>query len=386
MEKDEIQFKILEKIEEEEVIIENSNSIIKENFKRIEIECKDLMDKLIKDSIKEEELEKLSKKLSLIGDTFNRSLEDMMNFGLNDKDLFLQSMVSQSLISKLAHKIQKKRYKNNEEKFQQKIVIEQDTIKNLSDMLMKKIRETNSKINKDKNTLLKATEELKGQSKKLGEESEKVKENVITISSLVFTAFTFIQLNFVAFQNSKDYTIIDRIILFSGINLFLLIGIYGILSMIKSLLNNAYNDKEEALFKKIKWSFLSLTVIFILALGSKWKFGENPKIKELENNLVEKNKEILSLNNKIAILKSDLIKIAEMKNELDSKENELEKKMLSIKSDFEEMEKKNIMYLTQLNSMHFEISQSKLYAENKRDKEKEEIEKKEVLDKIINKM
>lgn len=65
---------------------------------------------------------------------------------------------------------------------------------------------------------------------------------------------------------------------------------------------------EEALFKKIKWSFLSLTLIFGLALASKWKFGENPKIKELEESLIAKNKEILSLNNKIIAIKSDLIK------------------------------------------------------------------------------
>lgn len=70
-----------------------------------------------------------------------------------------------------------------------------------------------------------------------------------------------------------------------------------------------------------------------------------------------------------------------MKNKLDSKENELEKKMLGIRNNFEKMEEKNKMYLAQLSSMHSEISQNKLYAENKKNKEN-----KVVLKKIVKKI
>lgn len=146
--------------------------------------------------------------------------------------------------------------------------------------------------------------------KKIQNEGEKIKESVITISSLVFTAFTFIQLNFVAFQNSKDYTVLDRIILFSGINLFIIIGIFTILTMIKTLLSSEYDqEKEQNLKKTIKVISLIFAIIFLFALGIKAFCGPNPEVVKLEENIRQKNEDLLKLEKKIFELKNEINEI-----------------------------------------------------------------------------
>lgn len=70
-------------------------------------------------------------------------------------------------------------------------------------------------------------------------------EKMLTIGSLIFTAFSLIQINGISFGRSNDYTIIDRLILFCGINLFVILGIYTIFTMIKSIIRKDGNADAE---------------------------------------------------------------------------------------------------------------------------------------------
>ena len=56
---------------------------------------------------------------------------------------------------------------------------------------------------------------LEEEASNIKKEASDLRDNVLTVSSIIFTAFTLIQLNFVAFQNSNDYNVLDRLILFS---------------------------------------------------------------------------------------------------------------------------------------------------------------------------
>lgn len=207
---------------------------------------------------------------------------------------------------------------------------------------------------------------------KLQKEGDKIKESVITISSLVFTAFTFIQLNFVAFQNSKDYTVLDRIILFSGINLFIIMGIFTILTMIKTLLSSEYNqEKEQKLKRTIIIIALIFSIIFFFTLGIKAFCGPNPEVIKLEENIKQKNEDLLKLEKKIFELKNEISEINKVAvsyekvilksekivlnldvqfSEADDKLNELRKEIKLLLTELEEGWLRRSNYIEELKS------------------------------------
>lgn len=117
------------------------------------------------------------------------------------------------------------------------------------------------------------------------------KENILTISSLVFTAFTLIQLNFIAFQNSNSYSVLDRIILFSGINIFAILGIFAIFCMIKSLISKEEENTLKAFKKIFKKTELIVIISVILILFTIFGIALKEKsIQEKNDNLENFNK------------------------------------------------------------------------------------------------
>lgn len=198
---------------------------------------------------------------------------------------------------------------------------------------------------------------------KIVDETSKLKEGASTITSLVFMAFTFIQLNFVAFQGSKDYLVFDRLILFSGINIFLILGIYTVFSMIKSIIDK--NDpKISGLLKgRIGIPIGLLVGVFILALSHKSSLENKPKYLEEENYveylLTVKNKSLKEIEKNMTILKENSILLGKEIEEKKIEVKDLEliaKKIIDTKiTEYEnrvaKLEEKIVMLETENNSL-----------------------------------
>lgn len=228
------------------------------------------------------------------------------------------------------------------------------------------------------------TVNLKNQSKEIKEETSKLKESVITISSLVFMSFTFIQLNFTAFQNSKDYGVLDRLILFTGINLLLVIGIYSIFCLMKSLLKGQKEQGKVKINSEIKCILIALSVLFGVGLISKFLTHPNPEVENLEKELLAKKKEVIDLNTKIIVLNDDLLNVKKMINKLKEKENELDEKMLSIDRTFIKRDEENKAFLSLIEAEKKKIKKEfeekeLVLEENNRENQEETNSKKEIV-------
>lgn len=301
----------------EEEIKKESNEVIKHLLDDTQNKCESLLRRLDKDKIvPEEELKVLKEQLSEIARTFESCLEIMLVENIDDKRLFLQSMRAQGLISRLSHRIQRRRYLNSSGKFEVKLKVEEDKVKQLNSSLIKKINNSRNILKKDKEKFLKISGEL-------GNEISKLKESVLTITSLVFMAFTFIQLNFVAFQNSKDYLVFDRLVLFSGVNIFLILGVYVVFSMIKSIIIQE-KDISPLLKKRMLYPMSILILIFISSISYKFYLENRPKYLEekeyLEHLVKLKDKRITDLESSIENLE---IRISKLQLNLEERSEEI---------------------------------------------------------------
>lgn len=327
-----------ESTKQEQEVMQNGNNVIQETLSNIEKECLNLLDVLKKKEIPEDELEKLNEKVSKIGKVFNDCLNEMLSLDLDNKEIFLQSMKAQGFISRLAHKIQKRRYVNNEKKFMNKIKKEKHKLENMNE--------------------------------KIVDETSKLKENVLTITSLVFMAFTFIQINFIAFQGSKDYLVFDRLILFSGINIFLILGIYTVFSMIKSIINKNESEMCGLLKKRISYPMMILIIIFLTTMTYKFYLESKPKYEE-EKNYVEylltiKKEKLQEIEENVINLKEESIilsrEIKQRRNEIDNLnsimrmvKNEVKKtvdnEILGYEDRIAKLEEKIVMLETENNNL-----------------------------------
>lgn len=198
----------------------------------------------------------------------------------------------QALISRIANKVHREK------------------IQRLEKNLKFEIKEFNKNVNK-------TYTEIK-------EENSRTRESILTVSSLIFTAFTIIQLNFTAFQNSKDYSVLDRIILFSGINLLMIIGIFGILSLINEILLKERNEEERQLKgEEIKYVGTILSLIFVIALVLKYRI-ENKNEKILESKIEKQQKDLDNIKKMNINLefKQEIEKINERVNYIEKKLNQ----------------------------------------------------------------
>lgn len=100
--------------------------------------------------------------------------------------------------------------------------------------------------------------------KELKTENKNLKTEIIGITTLIFTAFTLIQLNFQAFSGSNSYDIYNRILLITGINISLFFPIYIIFTFIKHLINDYENIKFD---KILKAKFILCISALILIAG-----------------------------------------------------------------------------------------------------------------------
>lgn len=254
----------------------------------------------------------------------------------NEQDKLIERTEEQSL--SLGEK--EKFYKN--EKYIKILSVKLDNQILIGRIVNKVQREEATRIDKKNEKLKEESEKLKKQTKyfnkkmqktyqEIVEENSSMKESVLTVSSLIFTAFTLIQINFVAFQNSKDYLVLDRIILFSGINVFLILGVYCILSMIKSFFNiKKFKEKEEDLSGKIVIVSFIIFSIFSICLYLKGRTEDYEK----ENNIIV---EKLEKENK------------ELKEKIEEKINNLELQIINYKKENSLLEKDFLNYKEQIN-------------------------------------
>lgn len=254
----------------------------------------------------------------------------------NDLKCLFLNIEIQTLVSRIANKLQKEEAR--------RLKIDQNNVKNETEVIKKSVEKTYEKIEK---------------------EAANLKESVITISSLVFTAFTFIQLNFVAFQNSKDYFVLDRLLLFSGINLFLIVGIYCILSMIKTLLTIELDEKKEKqLLENLKIIIFLFSFVFTVSLVLKAREDKfllkdiQTKVKNIENE--KNNYSIENIQEKIKSLEVEMnelnIKISNSEKREEHSKNErikLENQKLDLKNELLELKKDIIKIEKQLNNQNF---------------------------------
>ncbi|PHH99506.1 hypothetical protein [Fusobacterium polymorphum] len=209
----------------------------------------------------------------------------------------------------------------------------------LSFELNKNYKFLNKQTENQKETFQKITKKyasLEKEASKIKEETSNLRDNVLTISSIIFTAFTLIQLNFVAFQNSNDYNVLDRLILFSGINLFLLISITAIMSIIKRLLSS--ENKEHLFIYELKLAFGFLIFLFLGSLlfksCTKNILVDEEKILNMEIKIKELEEKIAStLNNNNTILEEN----KNLKNEI----NTLKDKTVDLKEKISDLKNNN---------------------------------------------
>jgi len=175
---------------------------------------------------------------------------------------------------------------------------------------------------------------LDKEASKIKKETSNLRDNVLTVSSIIFTAFTLIQLNFVAFQNSNDYNVLDRLILFSGINLFLIISITAIMSIIKKLLS--LENKKNLFFSELS---LVLIILFFLFGGSLFFKYHTKNILVDEEKILNMEIKIKELEEKIAsTLNNNNIILEENKN-LKNEINTLKDKTVDLKEKISDLKK-----------------------------------------------
>jgi len=122
--------------------------------------------------------------------------------------------------------------------------------------------------------------------KEFKNETKNIKESILTITSIIFVAFTVIQLNFVAFHQTNTYSVYDRLLLFCGINIFVIIAIYIIMSMIKSIITQ--ESKVDKLLKKricLPIGMLMILMIVILYMIKKENKARTDEICEVIENI-----------------------------------------------------------------------------------------------------
>ena len=177
---------------------------------------------------------------------------------------------------------------------------------------------------------------LEEEASNIKKEASDLRDNVLTVSSIIFTAFTLIQLNFVAFQNSNDYNVVDRLILFSGINLFLIISITAIMSIIKNLLS--LKNKETLLISELKLAFGFLIFLFLGSLifksCTKNILVDEEKILNMESKIKKLEEKIDSTLNKNNI-------ILEENKDLKSELNNLKDKTFDLKEKISDLKNKD---------------------------------------------
>lgn len=274
----------------------------------------DKLENFTDDQIKEfrDKLRKLYKKQDLLIENSEDLTLEEKEFIYKDKNyikILSIKLDNQILIGRMVNKVQKE---------------EAARINNKNEELKKSFIKTNSKMEKTYQEIV--------------EENSSMKESVLTVSSLIFTAFTLIQINFVAFQNSKDYFVLDRIILFSGINVFLILGVYCILSMIKSFFNiKTFKEKEADLSGKIIIVSFVIFAIFTTSLFLKRKTEDYEK----QNNITIKKLE--KENNELKE------KIESYEKEVDNKLNNLELQIINYKKEQSLLEDDFLEYKENMN-------------------------------------
>lgn len=297
------------------------------------------------------EYDKLKSEEDLTSDEFKELYKDASNI------LYLNKCLSvQTLISRIAHKVNKHKNDILIKKYEKKLQLNENAVEAYSeglrefiefkdsfDILKNELSEFKDNFSTFKNEF----DEIKNEFDIVRKEIEKNKESTLTISSLVFTAFTLIQLNFTAFQNSNTYSVLDRIILFSGINIFTILGIYTIFSLIKSFIQNEkINLSSKSFFKpEIITVFIFLVILvgtfsYTLHLKSS---KESKVIKEIVN-LKEKTESITNLEKNINLLNTD---VSNLKTQLNENNEENQSKINSLKLELEtkilDVEKENFI-------------------------------------------
>lgn len=226
-------------------------------------------------------------------ENFNET-EDRLRLNYLDK-----CIRAQTLISRIAHKLNQRK----------------------NELLIKKYEEK-----------LKNLENITEDYKKVKDDIPEIKGSILTISSLILTIFSIIQINFIAFEKSSDYTILDRLILFSGINVFLLMAITTIFFIIKSIIEK----------KNKYYGFVGLFILIFISLFCYLSFNYDSFTRKINNkninNISQEN--ITNIENKIKTIDEILQKnINNLKQDTQMDIKNLKQDIQYIKEDIQYIKK-----------------------------------------------
>ena len=238
--------------------------------------------------------------------------------------IYLDKCLSiQTLISRIAHKINN--HKNNVllKKYEDKLGHLENTIEAYTEMEME--------LNNLKSNYVETSNdytEIKNSYTEIKNSLPEVKESILTITSLLLTIFSIIQINFIAFEKSSDYTILDRLILFSGINVFLLMAITTIFFIIKSIIEK----------KNKYYGFVGLFILIFISIFCYLSFNYDSLIKKVNNksisNISQEN--IVNIEKKIKTIDEILQKdINNLKQDTQEDVRNLKQDIQYIKQDIQ---------------------------------------------------
>lgn len=235
--------------------------------------------------------------------------------------IYLDKCLSiQTFISRIAHKINN--HINNAllKKYEEKLKHFENTVEAFVEMEI------------ELNNLKKSSTEANKTYEEIKKDLPEIKESILTITSLLLTIFSIIQINFIAFEKSSSYSILDRLILFSGINVFLLMAITTIFFIIKSII-----EKKNRYYFFVAGSIGIFLVIFVFL--SLCYDNLSKKINSKNINSVTQE-EIININSRINKIDTSLqksIDILKQDNREDTK---------NLRQDIQYL-KQDIQYLKQ---------------------------------------
>lgn len=300
--------------------------------------CEEIREELdrLGEKIVKAELDIVKKKVSQAGRNFDLIIEAVLAQDIFEQKLYIKLTRTQAIISKIAHKVNTRKYNLKE----------------------KDLEKMNKQIKEDGDKFLEKSKKYEKQSENLEKETKTIKENVLTITSLIFAAFTFIQINFIAFQHTDQYIIWDRIILFGMVNIFCILGIYSIFSMIRVIMNDTNYCKE----LKIKLSIPIILLVFSVFLAG-WR------------------KYVIELD---PLYKNRIVYYKELIKKLDENNNKLVRNLEELKFEIKTTSELLISKQIELEEVKKQIKEEKMNFTDFMIKEKEKI-KKEFIGEIVNK-
>lgn len=198
--------------------------------------------------------------------------------------------------------------------------------------------EINSIINENKKFIESSEEKFKKNRKSIKNAGDRIKTmaeshrtEILGIVTLVFTAFTFIQINFITFSKAVQFeNVWNMLFILCSINISLILSTYVIYSIIRKVTLGYTEDK---LCWKLKWRLI--IPVIILIIGSGISLMKLPK-----GDLVLK-KDFLNVSNKYVDLHNKFNKLNNDYKNLELQNKNINNQLMKLQIQINEQSKNN---------------------------------------------